>query len=161
MKKSMKIIKICWNFMFSREFFSKIIEVQFHSDGADQTRHADYGRFALKFKPVQERDIITFVTNFSCCRAWKRDFLIKNGSRWTRNWKNESSSKINIFFIFCLYINEKWENHDFLACPILFVLNWSFHFCHQISVFAIMPYYGKVGGKIEIPIGETLGPRKG
>ena len=83
---------------------------------------------------VQERDIITFVTNFSCWRAWNREILIKNGSRWTQNWKNGTSPKIMIFFIFCLYINEKWKNHDFLACPSSFLIknHWKimiFGFC--------------------------------
>ena len=73
---------------------------------------------------VQERDIyITFVTHFSCWRVWKREILMKIGSRWTQKWKNESSPKIMIsFFIFCLYINEKWKNHDFWGCHSSFLM---------------------------------------
>ena len=59
---------------------------------------------------VQERDInITFVTIFSCGSVWKREILMKIGSRWTQNCKNGTSPKIIIFFIFYLYTNEKWK----------------------------------------------------
>ena len=73
-------------------------------------------------RSVQERDSnITFVTNFSCLGAWNRDFLMKIGSRWTQNWKNGSSRKIMIFFIFCLYISKKWKKSWFLGlCGFIF-----------------------------------------
>ena len=63
---------------------------------------------------VQERDSnITFVTNFSCGSVWKREILMKIGSRWTQNCKNGTSQKIMIFFIFCLYRCKKWKNMFF------------------------------------------------
>ena len=88
-----------------------------------------------KANRVQERDSnITFVTNFSCWSVWKREILMKIGSRWTRNCKNESSQKIMIFFIFFLYINEKWKKLDFLACPSSFLVkkHW------KIMIFGIL-----------------------
>ncbi len=69
---------------------------------------------------VQERDInITFVNDFSCWSVWNREIVMKIGSRWTQNWKNGTSPKIMIFFIFCLY---RCKKCDFLACPDLFLI---------------------------------------
>ena len=101
---------------FSIFRFHKIKESGLVPDGRS------YNGMMDAFSRVQERDIITFVTNFSCWSVWKRDFLIKNGSRWTQNWKNGTSPKIMIFFIFCLYTNEKWKNHDFLGCHSSFLM---------------------------------------
>ena len=81
---------------------------------------------------VQERDMnITFVTNFSCGSVWKREILMKIGSRWTRNCKNESSQKIMIFFIFCLYRCKKWKKCDFLGSYSSFLIknHWKIMIC--------------------------------
>ena len=68
---------------------------------------------------VPKRDInITFVTNFSCWRAWNREILMKIGSRWTQNWKSDFYIFGDSIFWFFSY-PKNCKNHIFKKMQFL------------------------------------------